>query len=57
MCGLISSPSEVPYWTPSFEGSKAISVMVMLNGRLYQLWEIDFTTEQATLKENNAPQF
>ncbi len=51
------TPSEVPYWTPSFEGSKAISVMVMLNGRLYQLWEIDFTTEQATLKENNAPQF
>lgn len=51
------TPSEVPYWTPSFEGSRAISVMVMLNGRLYQLWEIDFTTEQATLKENNASQF
>lgn len=50
-------PSEVQYWRPSFQGDTEAKVMVMLNGRLYQVYTIDFTTEKVSFDEDYSSSF
>jgi len=52
-------PNEVEsgYWRQSFEGQTVMNVIVLLDGKVYQTYSLDFTTGETKLTENNASDF